>query len=157
MTDSQTPNEQKYEHMFLGEYERGLDKKGRITLPAVYREALGDQGAYVTRGLDRCLVIFPQDHFETWRQKIRALPMTDSRSRKLRRHIFSGAAEIRPDGQGRISLPVYLRQYADIRNRVIVAGNDNYIEIWDADRWAEARDEFEGSGDDIAAWDELGI
>ena len=157
MTNSDPPNEQKYEHMFLGEYERGLDNKGRITLPAAYREALGDSPAYLTRGLDRCLVIFPQDHFEAWRQKIRALPMTDSRSRKLRRHIFSGASQVRPDGQGRISLPVYLRKYAGIDGRVIVAGNDNYIEIWDANLWAETRSEFEDSGDDVAAWDELGI
>lgn len=150
-------NEQKSEHMFLGEYERGLDKKGRLTLPASYREGLGDDGAIVTRGLDRCLVIFPRSFFESWREQIRNLPMTDRRSRSLRRHIFSGAAEIIPDGQGRVNLPPYLRTYAGLEGDIIVAGMDNYIEIWDAQHWSETRARFEESGDDAAAWETLGI
>ncbi|MCO6451014.1 MAG: division/cell wall cluster transcriptional repressor MraZ [Caldilineales bacterium] len=157
MTATELPYEQKSEQMFLGQYERGLDPKGRITLPANYRELLGDRGAFVTRGLDRCLVIFPREDFEAWRRRIRELPMTSRRGRDLRRHIFSGAAEIIPDGQGRINLPQHLRAYASIESDVIVAGSDNYIEIWDARLWDEARTSFEASGDDVAAWETLGI
>ena len=143
--------------MFLGEFERSLDSKGRITLPAALREPLGDDGAILTRGLDRCLVLFPRGTFEGWREKIRALPMTERRSRDLRRHVFSGAAPADPDGQGRISLPPYLRDYAGIQDAVIVAGSDTYVEIWDAQQWQVTRTRFEDSGADAAAWETLGI
>lgn len=157
MSSSLSSNEQKPERMFLGEYERGLDSKGRITLPAAFRDELGDTGAIITRGMDRCLFLFPRDFFETWRQKIKALPLADRHSRNLRRHIFSGASDIAPDGQGRINLPVWLRQYANLDGPVIVAGNDSYVEIWDAQRWSEMRMEFEDSAADTEAWAELGI
>lgn len=150
-------NRQNLEQMFLGEYERGLDNKGRLILPVAFRDMLGEEGAIVTRGLDRCLVIFPRSDFEIWRQKIRDLPTTDPRTRNLRRLIFSGAAEISPDGQGRINLPLYLRQYAGLDGNVIVAGMDANIEIWDAAHWAETRTQFEESGDNATAWETLGI
>ncbi len=149
--------QQEPERMFLGEYERGVDKKGRITLPATLRDALGSETAILTRGLDRCLFLFARSSFEVWRQKIRALPMTDRQSRNLRRHIFSGAADVKPDGQGRINLPPYLRDYAELTGSAIVAGNDTYVEIWDAQRWADMRMHFEASAADAEAWDALGI
>ena len=157
MTIPLSSYEQKQERMFLGEYERGLDSKGRITLPAVFRDALGDDGAIITRGMDRCLFLFPRGFFETWREKIKALPLADPHSRNLRRHIFSGAADITPDGQGRINLPSWLRTYANLNGSVIVAGNDTYIEIWDARRWSEMRAAFEDSAADAEAWAQLGI
>jgi len=157
MSSPLPPYEQKPERMFLGEYERGLDSKGRITLPVAFREALGGDGAIITRGMDRCLFLFPHDFFETWRQKIKALPLADRHSRNLRRHIFSGASDIAPDGQGRINLPSGLREYANLDGSVIVAGNDTYVEVWDAQRWAEMRLEFENSATDAEAWAQLGI
>ena len=157
MSTPSSSYQQKPERMFLGEYERGLDSKGRITLPAVFRDALGGDGAIITRGMDKCLFLFPRDFFETWRQKIKALPLADRHSRNLRRHIFSGAADIAPDGQGRINLPSWLRQYARLDGSVIVAGNDTYVEIWDAQRWSEMRLEFEDSAADAEAWAQLGI
>ncbi len=154
-TDMSDPPE--LEQMFLGHYDRPIDPKGRITLPAAFRNALGREGAVLTRGLDRCLYLFPRRQFDIWRERIRSLPITDQRSRALRRHIFAEAADATPDGQGRILLPGYLRDYAGLQSTVVIAGNDTYIEIWDAGRWAEMRAQFMASGDDAAAWDALGI
>ena len=114
--------------MFLGRHERGLDSKGRLILPAAHRDALGDDSAIVTYGLDHCLFVFPSTQFEVWRQKIRDLPLTDPLGRLLRRHIFSAADEVTPDGQGRINLLPHLRTYAGLDGQVIIAGMDNYIE-----------------------------
>jgi len=143
--------------MFLGRHERGLDSKGRLILPAAHRDALGDDSAIVTYGLDHCLFVFPSTQFEVWRQKIRDLPLTDPLGRLLRRHIFSAADEVTPDGQGRINLLPHLRTYAGLDGQVIIAGMDNYIEIWNAQRWAEMEAISTASGDNAAAWAALGI
>lgn len=150
-------NEQKIEQMFLSEYERPIDPKGRITLPASHRDAMGTEGAILTRGLDRCLFLFTRSQFETWREKIRSLPVADEKSRMLRRHLFSGASDATPDAQGRITLPPFLRDYAGLDGVVIVAGVDTYIEIWNKERWAAMHSRFETSGDDAAWWNELGF
>ena len=157
MTLLEPPYELNTERMFLSEYERSLDRKGRFTLPVAFREELGDDGAILTRGFDKCLFLFPRDFFEAWRLQIRTLPITDPNGRALRRLIFSSAAEVTPDGQGRIILPQFLRQYAGIDSAVIVAGLDSYIEIWDAQQWALTRSQLEASAANPEAWRQLGI
>lgn len=143
--------------IFMGEFSRGLDSKGRITLPATFREALGEDSAYLTRGLDGCLFLFPSKQFLELRQKLRSLPFTQEKSRRLRRLIFSGAAPIKPDGQGRVNLPPYLRDYAHLTDTVVVTGNDSHMEIWNAERWAEMCQQFQESADHAEAWDALNI
>lgn len=157
--DSQSfpPNEANPPRMFYGEYERGLDSKGRITLPAQIREALGDEDAILTRGLDKCLFLFPRSQFEELREKIRTIGLASREARNFRRHVFSGAAPIKPNGVGRINLPSYLRDFADLTDSVIVAGIDTYVEIWDAKRWQEQLAQFEEDAVNMESWKHLGI
>jgi MraZ protein len=157
MSSGNSPDLAKIEQMFLGEYERTLDDKGRLILPATFRDALGSRGAVVTRGLDRCVVLFPSDHFLHWREKIENLPLTSGQGRILKRHFYSGAAVANADGQGRVSIPSFLREYAGLTGAVIVSGCNTYVEIWDVQQWNEQCTRFEESGDDAAAWDALGI
>lgn len=157
MSDDEFPNASNLEQMFLGRYERPLDNKGRITLPAPFRDALGIEKAFLTRGLDRCLFLAPARQFEVWRQRVREMKLADQRARVLRRHLFAEAGDGTPDAQGRITLFPYLRQYAGIENSVVVVGVDTHIEIWNAQRWAEMSAQAEASGDDAAWWDEVGL
>lgn len=157
MSDDEFPNAQELEQMFLGRYDRPLDNKGRITLPAPFRDALGNEKAVLTRGLDRCLFLVPAHQFEIWRQRVRELRLADQRARVLRRHLFSEADDGTPDAQGRITLAPYLREYAGIEGAVVVAGVDTHMEIWNAQRWAEMSAQAQASGDDAAWWDEVGL
>ncbi|MCB0026555.1 MAG: division/cell wall cluster transcriptional repressor MraZ [Anaerolineales bacterium] len=139
--------------MFLGEYTHTVDEKGRLTIPAKFRNALA-QGLVVTRGLDRNLVIYPQSEFSDLAERVMAKPMTDKGVRAFRRRVFSGAIDLEADRQGRILLPPYLREFAGIESEVVVVGNYNYIEIWSTGDWEAARDSMES---DESAWEDLGI
>ena len=99
--------------MFLGEYTHNVDEKGRLTIPAKFRNALA-QGLVVTRGFDRNLVIYPKSEFEELAGRVMAKPMTDKGVRAFRRRVFSGAVDLEADRQGRILLPPYLREFAEI-------------------------------------------
>ncbi len=140
---------------FMGEFERGLDSKGRFTLPASFREALGDEGAVLTRGLDGCLFLFPKSYFITLRQKLRQLTITRQKDRMIRRLFFSGASQINPDGQGRVIIPAALRRYAGIDGSVVLTGNDTYIELWDAKRWSEMVERFEQDSTQAEFWNDV--
>lgn len=157
MSDDEFPNARNLEQMFYGRYDRPLDNKGRITLPAPFRDALGSERAVITRGLDRCLFLAPAGQFELWRQRVRAMKLADQRARSLRRHLFAEAGDGTPDAQGRITLPPFLRHYAGIEDMVVVAGVDTHIEIWNAKRWAEMNAQAEASGDDSAWWNEVDL
>lgn len=141
--------------IFMGSYDRGLDAKGRITLPASFREALGAEGAVLTRGLDRSLFLFPKQYFLELRQRLRALSITQDEERRLKRLIFSGAAPIKPDGQGRVNIPPPLRHHAELDGSVTVIGNDSYIEIWSAENWTDQLRQFEESADQAEAWNNI--
>ncbi|MCB0010395.1 MAG: division/cell wall cluster transcriptional repressor MraZ [Anaerolineales bacterium] len=137
----------------MGEYTHTVDEKGRLTIPAKFRNALA-QGLVVTRGLDRNLVIYPQSEFSDLAERVMAKPMTDKGVRAFRRRVFSGAIDLEADRQGRILLPPYLREFAGIESEVVVVGNYNYIEIWSTGDWEAARDSMES---DESAWEDLGI
>ena len=143
------------DRMFLGEFQRGIDKKGRLTLPAAFREVLGDEEAIVTKGLDRCLFLFPKSQFKELSMKARSLGFSPKEARKFRRHFYSSAAAVKPDSMGRINLPPKLREYAGLLNEAIVAGVDTYVEIWNVQRWENEV----GPDDDIDAesWENLGF
>ncbi|MBE2239189.1 MAG: division/cell wall cluster transcriptional repressor MraZ [Caldilineaceae bacterium] len=123
--------------MFLGEYTHSLDAKGRLTIPAKFRNELA-VGMVVTRNpADNCLLLFPQDEWERLADKVSALPLTDARSAAFRRVFFSAAEDLQPDGQGRILLSQRLRDYATIESDVVVAGMNKFIELWHPALWEE--------------------
>lgn len=120
--------------MFLGQYEHTIDAKSRLTIPAKFRSDLAS-GTVVTRGIDRCLFLFPLAEFETLATRIRELPITQEQAREFRRQMFADASAEIPDKQGRIILPSYLREYAGIDTQVTIIGLDTYIEIWPTEAW----------------------
>ncbi len=126
--------------MFMGEFQHAVDAKGRLIIPAKLREGLGER-FIATKGLDRCLFVFPQAEFEAVSQKLRSLGMGTSAARAFNRLFFSGATECELDPQGRILLPANLREYAGIVRDCVIVGVENRVEIWAAERWAEYSEE----------------
>lgn len=122
--------------MFLGEYEYTVDDKGRLAIPAKFRDELGD-GVIVTRGFDRCLYGFPRAFWEGLAQQVAGVGLGQADGRNLQRLVFSGAADLTFDRQGRVVLPPNLRSYAGIGEQVVVAGLNRYFEIWTPERWNE--------------------
>lgn len=141
--------------MFLGEYTHTIDDKGRLTIPAKFRGELA-AGLVVTRGFDRNLMVYPLTEWQKLAAEIMTRPLSDSRTRDFRRRVFSGAADLEPDRQGRILVPPYLREFAAINGEVVIVGMYNYIEIWDTEAWTAVRQQIEDS-DDAARWQDLGI
>ena len=122
--------------MFLGEFQHSLDTKGRVILPARYRDQLAE-GAYVTKGRGGCLSVFTAEEFESVASEVREQSKQGAKQLNAARAFFSGAQEVRPDKQGRVALPQNLREYAGLTREVVVAGVFSRIEIWDRDRWLE--------------------
>lgn len=144
--------------MFVGEYQHSLDTKGRVILPAKFRDQLAD-GSVVTKSGsgDGCLVVYTAEEFmrvaEDARQKSRRGP----RERQAARSFFAGAAEITPDKQGRVALPQHLRDYAGLERDVVVAGIFSRIEIWDAATWREREREGDLLLTEAEGLDDFGI
>jgi len=122
--------------MFLGEYQHSLDTKGRVILPAKFRDQLAD-GAFVSKGRDGCLFVYPAEEFERVAEQAREAAKRSERERQAARSFFAGAADVVPDKQGRIPIPQTLREYAGLERDVTVAGVFSRIEIWDNERWRE--------------------
>jgi MraZ protein len=121
---------------FMGTYTPKLDEKGRLFLPAKFRDRLAE-GLVVTQGQEKCLVVWPQDVFMQEATRAQATPMTSRGARDYARVLFAGADEGTPDKQGRISIPPPLREYAALERDVVVIGVMDRIEIWDPARWRE--------------------
>lgn len=134
--------------MFLGEHEHSLDAKGRLILPAKYRDALQD--AFVTGERDGCLALWPRDEFRSRAEEMRARSKGSPTDRRAARAFFSAAEEANPDRQGRIAIPVKLRSYAGLEREVVVCGQYDHVEIWDSARWRqhEARGAADLAGDE---------
>lgn len=135
--------------MFIGEYNHSLDEKGRMNMPAKFRRGLTG-GAVITRGLDHCLFVYPKAEWDVMAAKLAALPITQKNSRAFARLMLAGAWDVELDGQGRVMIPEYLRQYASIGKHIIVAGLYNRIEIWDEDAWRQYKATTEEGSDEIA-------
>jgi MraZ protein len=120
--------------MLIGQYEHTLDIKGRLTLPSEYGAELAS-GVVLTRGMEECLYLFPRSEFERLGDRLRELSLTDSRARKLRRWLFPQAHAVEPDRQRRVVIPQWLRDTAGITDKIMVAGMDNYVELWNPDTW----------------------
>jgi MraZ protein len=126
--------------MFYGEYLHSIDRKGRIILPARFREAAKNnfiEKFFVTRGLDKCLFMFSEEEWRSQEAKFKAISFTKQEARTFNRLYFSGAVDIVPDKQGRILLPSYLKEFAGIKREIVIVGVSNRIEIWAKEGWEE--------------------
>lgn len=120
--------------MFLGEHEYTVDDKGRLAIPARFREELGE-GVIITRGFDKCLYGFPRPFWELLAQQVTSVGFAQTDARQVQRLLFSGAAELTFDRQGRVLLPNNLRQFAELGDQAVVTGLNRYFEIWAPERW----------------------
>ena len=136
--------------MFMGEYSHNVDAKGRLIVPAKFREQLGDQFV-VTKGVDGCLYVYSQEEWKRIEEKFREVNLTTKDARKFMRFFFAGAAMCEVDKQGRFLLPAVLREYAGLDKEVILAGASKKIEIWNKDRYLADQKEYEDNIDEIAA------
>ena len=130
--------------MFLGQYQHSLDEKGRVILPAKFRGQL-EGGAYMARGRDGCVCVYPTDEWERVSKAMQELATRGTQERQAARSFFAGAAEVSPDRQGRVPVPVHLRDFAglSLEREVVVAGVLSRIEIWDSQKWAAREQEGE--------------
>ncbi len=142
--------------MFLGEYQHSLDAKGRVVLPAKYRDQLSG-GAYVTRGRGGCLSVYTAQEFSEVADRVREASKRGGRELDAARSFFAGTAEVTPDKQGRIAIPQHLREYAGLDRDVVVAGVFSRVEIWDGRRWQERDREGEQSLNESDELPDFGI
>ncbi|MGN6403277.1 division/cell wall cluster transcriptional repressor MraZ [Sinomonas sp.] len=133
--------------MLLGTHSPRLDEKGRLILPAKYRDELAD-GLVLTRGQERCLYVFSQKEFERIHEQMREAPISSRQSRDYLRVFLSGASDEVPDKQGRVTIPQNLRKYAGLDRDLAVIGVGARAEIWDAQAWEDYLTEKEGSFSD---------
>ena len=120
--------------MFLGTHSPRLDDKNRVILPAKFREALAE-GLVMTKGQDRCLVVWTRTGFADYAESLRNAPQTTEQTRRYTRVLFASAYDDVPDKQGRITIPAQLREYAGLTRECVVVGADTRIEIWDGAAW----------------------
>ncbi|WP_019242409.1 MULTISPECIES: division/cell wall cluster transcriptional repressor MraZ [Bacillus] len=135
--------------MFMGEYHHNIDNKGRLIIPAKFRDALGEV-FIITRGLDQCLFGYSMDEWQQIEEKLKTLPLTKKDARAFTRFFFSGASECELDKQGRINISSPLVNYAKLEKECVILGVSNRIEIWSKKQWEEYFSESEDSFADIA-------
>lgn len=143
--------------MFIGEYSHNLDDKGRLAVPVKFRRDLV-KGAVVTRGLDNCLFVYTKTEWEKLATKLASLPISQANSRAFSRLMLAGAMDVEIDKQGRMVLPEYLRNFAQLQKAVVIAGLYNRLEIWDATKWSHYKGQTEAESGSIAErMAELGV
>ncbi|MBO1510525.1 MULTISPECIES: division/cell wall cluster transcriptional repressor MraZ [Metabacillus] len=142
--------------MFMGEYHHTIDLKGRMIVPAKFRDGLGETFV-ITRGLDQCLFGYPMSEWKQIEEKLKALPLTKKDARAFTRFFFSGATECELDKQGRVNLATPLLQYAKLEKECVVIGVSNRIELWSKSNWesyvAEQEDSFEEIAENMIDFD----
>lgn len=143
--------------MFIGEYFHTIDQKKRLSIPAKFRKVLGKR-AIITRGLDNCLFVYPLDAWKKLALKLSRMPLVRSDARSFARLMLGGAMEADFDGLGRILIPDYLKEYANLGKRVVIVGLFDRLEIWDVELWSKYKKETQKDADEIAErLQELGI
>lgn len=133
--------------MLIGEYEHSLDAKGRIIMPAKFREGIGDK-FIVTKGLDGCLFAFSKEEWKKFEEKLSTLPISNKDARNFTRFFFAGAIDCELDKQGRFLISANLREFAGLIKDVVIVGMNSRIEIWSKEKWNDANQNL--SADDIA-------
>ena len=143
--------------MFIGEYTYTLDSKRRLAIPAKFRKLLKKK-AVITRGLDNCLFLYPENEWQKLAKKLSQLPLSQSDARGFARLMLAGASDVSIDSLGRILLPDYLKEYAGLNKKVVIAGLFNRIEIWSEKQWKEYKNKTEKEiGDMAERLKELGV
>ena len=143
--------------MFIGEYFHTIDNKRRLAIPAKFRKDLG-KNAVLTRGLDNSLYLYPLAEWKKLAEKLALLPISRSDSRAFVRLMLAGAMDVTLDRLGRILVPDYLKNYAGLDKKAVVAGLYNRIEIWDENKWESYKDQTIKQAENIAEkMNELGI
>lgn len=135
--------------MLIGEHQHTIDSKKRLAVPAKLRKEIGER-AVVTRGLDNCLFLYPMAEWSRLTEKLSQLPMGQGDTRSFLRLMLAGASEVELDQLGRILIPDYLKTYAGLKRRVVIAGVYNRLEIWDDERWSAYKATVEKNTDMIA-------
>jgi len=139
--------------MFYGEFDHTIDRKGRVIIPAKFRQALKEQqteSLFLTRGLDNCLFLFPESEWRMAESRFKQIPFTKSEGRKFNRLFFSGAAEVSVDSLGRILVPKTLKDFAGIKQHVVIVGVSTRIEIWSTEQWRAFYESSRQSFEEIA-------
>jgi MraZ protein len=136
--------------MFLGEFTHTIDDKGRLTLPAKFRDELS-HGVVITRGLDGCLFVFTYQDWQTLTVRLsERLSLAQKSARDLTRFFYAGATDIIPDRTGRVLIPPFLREYADLDSEVVIIGANSRLELWSSERWQQTMLEVESNVEEIA-------
>ena len=142
--------------MFYGEHEHSIDRKGRLIIPSKFREVSKEnyvERFFVTRGLDTCLFVFTEEEWKKQESRFKSLSFTNTQARQFSRLYFSGACEVACDRQGRILVPQYLKEYAQIKQSVVLVGVSSRIEIWSKEHWAkfyaDTKDSFEKIAENV--------
>lgn len=135
--------------MLIGEYRHTLDPKKRLSLPAKWRKELGRK-LVITRGLDNCLFLYPLSEWRKITEKVGQLPLGQADTRSFNRFFLSGAVEVEADRVGRILVPDFLKDFALLKSKVVLAGIHNRAEIWDEKRWVEYKKRIELEADSLA-------
>ena len=138
-----------HSHMLIGEYTHAIDAKKRLSLPSKWRKELGKK-VVVTRGLDNCLFIYPLREWEKITEKVGRLPLGQADTRGFNRFFLSGAVEVEVDAVGRILVPDFLKVFAGLTTKVVLAGIHDRAEMWDEKRWTEYKRRIEGQADQLA-------
>ena len=133
----------------MGEYHHSIDEKGRVIIPAKFREALGDRFV-MTRGLDNCLFVYPLQEWAVMEQKLKSLPLMKADARAFTRFFLSGATECELDKQGRVNIPANLREHARLDSQAVVIGVSNRVEVWSKELWESYSRLSEQSFNEIA-------
>lgn len=142
---------------FYGEYTYSIDDKKRLAIPPKFRKVLGEK-AVITKGLDQCLFLYPAKEWGILAKKLSKLPLAQFDARGFARLMLTGAMEVNLDNLGRILIPDYLKKYAFLKKKVVIAGVYNRIEIWDEKKWQEYKEKTEKEVGDIAErLKELGV
>ncbi|ANK59748.1 division/cell wall cluster transcriptional repressor MraZ [Loigolactobacillus backii] len=135
--------------MFMGEFHHTIDQKGRLIIPAKFRDGLGTN-FILTRGMDGCLFGYPMDEWQILEGKLGKLPLTKKDARAFVRFLYSAATECTLDKQGRINIPQALTKHAGLTKACVLIGVSNRIEVWDEAKWEQFSDDAEENFDDIA-------
>lgn len=139
--------------MFYGEYEHAIDRKGRVIIPANFRKILQTntiETLFLTRGLDGCLFVFAESEWRLAESRFKQVSFTKAEGRKFNRLFFSGATEVKLDRLGRVLVPKHLKEFAQIKQDVVVVGVSNRMEIWAKDKWREFYETSRQSFEEVA-------